>query len=514
MINNKTVLLIFGGLVVALAAFIVLRGLGEDPLPDPVPDGEDNGQVEDVEYDTFAGRLFVNEQELELDNEPLVDKGLIYLPVLELVDKLDAPLTYDQDTGSLLVAGSSLPEDADEEEGIQVYREGTAITPGNVIELDDELYISGRELAPLLRYFFYENLFANEIYLVDASVVARDGTYTAVRHRDARGWASELTMTIVGGEITEVTYDEYDEEREAKFASEGYLENWQGNNPDVDPVALRDQLQAQLLEVQHPADVDLTSGATGTYKQFVELASVTLAQARRAAVVPPLTDGEYIMVGPPSATGGWMPWISVEVADGRITQVIYDDIDENLDGKRENEGYLQNWRNAYPEVDPVAIIAQREENIVQTQDPNTVDATTGATAWGTNMKKFITGGLDHAQLSPLGTVSYDQIYVLFGEANDNGDRPQLLLATSDGQLVLVDFSDYRNGIPKKLDNPYLNRWQDQYPDVEPVELVLEMEQTFLETLDPDELDAISGATGWRDSFQELARRAIELGIIQ
>ena len=79
----------------------------------------------------------------------------------------------------------------------------------------------------------------------------------------------------------------------------------------------------------------------------------------------------------------------------------------------------------------------------------------------------------------------------------------------DGGIHFADFSDYRNGIPKKIDEPYMDQWQEQYPEVDPIAVLAEMEQRFVETEDPDALDGISGATSWRDSFQALATRAID-----
>lgn len=488
----------------AVLVLVLVLFLGRD-TPQPQPEG-DNGDEDQVEYTSFTGRVLLNEEEIELNNTPLVDKGLLLLPLLELAEVVDVDTSLDPNNNIIFIGQPGQADQEDTDGELKIYSGNTDITPAFVVPRDDDYYVEAREAAAMLGLNYYENLFAKAAHLTDDTLPLSDGNYGVVARRDGRGWAPELRLSVSNGSISSVEYVELNEEGGNKFEDQTYLENWANAN-DVDPLALISQLESQLLETQSVAEVDIVSGATGSWRNFVKLASNALGKARVGAVAEPFPDGNYVVVGNPSAQG-WTPVVEFSVSGGSITEYRYDDIDDDGNSKRENDQYLQNWRNAYPEVDPVAIIEEREENILVTQDPNLIDATTGATQWGINIKQYTTGALDHAVRTQM-PAGYDTIYVFFGPETERGDRAQLLVAAAGEAIEAVDFSDYRNGIAKKFDEPYLANWRQQYSDVDPVALVAEMEAIFLETEDPDELDAISGATAWRDSFQELAVRALE-----
>lgn len=492
-------------ILAASAVLVLVLILGRDTSPQPQPDGTENGEEEQTDYTPFQGNLFFNGEELELSNTPLIAKGILHLPLLELAEELNVDIDVNQDENTIFI-GETGQTDEDGSNGVKIYRGSTEITPANIIRAGDEYYIEAKEYGPLLGLSFYENIFANSAYLFDDSISLRDGSYVVTGRRDGRGWAPELRLEVSGGRIASVDYVELNEEGSNKFEDQEYLNNW-SNAGNVDPLDLIEEFQDQLIETQSVAAVDITSGATGSWKNFLRLSANVLGKAKADVLTGQYPDSNYIAVGNPSDQG-WTPVVEFSTAGGRITEFRYDDIDEEGNSKRGDDQYLENWRNVYPEVDPVGIVSEREENILRTQDPNLIDATTGATQWGVNIKQYTTGALEQASLAQL-PGGYDTIYVFFGPQTERGDRPQLLVAAAGETILSVDFSDYRDGIPKKHDEPYLASWREQYPDVDPLAVLQEMENTFLETENPDDLDAISGATSWRNSFQELAARALE-----
>ena len=482
--------------------FIIVMNQDDARVPIlPEDDGEDA-----TEYTEFAGTVFLNGDELELENTPLVAKGLLHLPLLELAEALNIQIITYSDSNTIFIREEA---DVDGEDDLKIYIGETEVTPANIVIQDDDYFIEAKELVPLLGAYFYENLFANAAYLADDSLPRQDGEYTVVRRRDARGWAPELRLTVLGGSISAVQYLELDEDGNNKFDNQEYLNNWLDANPEMEdePTVLIAQLEAELLDNQSVGLIDVTTGATGSWKNFLQLTSVALGKSLFDAIPQQVPDGNYVAVGNPS-NQGWTPVIEFTVTEGLISDFAYDEVNQEGNSKRADDQYLQNWRNAFSEVDPIAIILEREQNILVTQDPNVIDATTGATSWGVNIKQYTTGALDHASRAEL-PEAYSTIYVFFGEGTDRGDRPQLLIAALDDDVLLADFSDYRNGIAKKFDQPYLQAWKDQYPDVDPLAILAEMESTFIETEDPDELDGITGATSWRNSFQNLAGRGLE-----
>lgn len=486
---------------------VVVYGQMRDPEPQ-APDDQQEDTDEDNEqedYTEFTGRVMLNGEDLELNNTPLVAKGLVHLPFLELADEVQMEINRDEDNKILFIGGEG-NADREADENWKIYTGGTDITPANIIEEGDEFYIEAREAAALVELNIYENLFANSVQLTDDSVASRDGDYVVVRQRDERGWAPELHMTVSDGNISSVDYREMNAEGVNKQEDQEYLENWSAAN-DIDPAALILQMENQLVETQSISEVDIVTGATGSWKNFVQLAANALGKAKTGVLAEQFPDGDYVAVGDPSDQG-WSAVLEFTVTDGAITELVYDENDAEGNSKRDNEEYLENWRNAYAEIDPVAILEEREDNILKTQDPNLIDATTGATGWGVNLKQYTTGALDQAARVAL-PDGYDTIYVFFGAMSERGERPQLMLAAAAEEIVFVDFSEYGNGNPKKFNDTYLAAWKDQYPDADPLKAVTDMQDIFLTSKNPDDLDVVSGATSWRNSFKELAARALD-----
>lgn len=497
------------GIIIAVLAIVALAiiFLNRGPATSPDDDPEQEQEVEQPqdEYDNYAGNIWLNAEEIEMEQQPIIDKGIVYLPLQATAIHLNVDINFDDTNNVILIGDSEGP--AERQEDFKVYKNNANLTPRNIINLNGDFYISYREIAPLLDIYIYESMFENALYLVDDSNTPQDGEYVAVNGRDQRGWAPRLVVNIEDGQIESATYNEYNPDGQAKFDDEQYLQNW-GNAADIDPREKTAQLESQLVESQSVPEIDVTTGATSTYINFTQMASLIMAQSRVSQLDRNYVDGNYEVYGNP-ANNGWTPYINFEVNDGEITNFEYDEVDQNGNFKTENRDYLDRWNEAFPDVDQLAIIQQAQDQIVLTQDPNTIDATTGATSWGRNMKILTMGALLQAQQADL-NVDFDTLYVVFGEQNERGDRPQLLVTMLNDQMTAVDFSDYRNGVSKKQDEPYLANWRTNYPDVDPPAVVQEMEQIFLQEQEPDALDAVSGATSWREAFKDLGARALEI----
>lgn len=492
--------------VAALALILLNRGPAtppQDQTPEPQP--EETQKPQD-EYSNYEGNIWLNAEAVEMAQTPIIDKGIVHLPLNATAEQLNMEVSFDDTNNIIIIGETETPQQA--QENFKIYKNNTDLTPSNIIPLNGDFYISYREIAPLLDIYIYESLFENALYMVDDSKTLRDGEYVAVNRRDQRGWAPRLTVTIEDGQISSATYNEFNPEGQGKLDDEQYLQTW-GDAANIDPLEKIEQLQNQLVEKQSVQDVDVSTGATGSYKNFTQLSSIIMAQSRVSIIDRNYIDGNYEVYGNPSGNG-WTPYINMEIRDGEIITFEYDEVNENGNYKTENKQYLDNWNNAFPDVDPVALIKQAQEQLLLTQDPNTIDATTGATSWGRNMKIYATGALIQAEQAKIDDVNFDSVYIIIGEQSERGDRSQLLIAMYNDQKTAVDFSDYRNGVSKKYDEPYLSRWQETYPDVDPPMVVQEMEDTFLEEQNPEALDAITGATSWREAFQSLAQRALDV----
>ena len=98
-----------------------------------------------------------------------------------------------------------------------------------------------------------------------------DGTFNAVGEPDERGYIGQIEITVEGGEITTVDYDEVSEDGTAKSEDDEYAERYKAAS-GLTPVEVYEQLEADLVEKQDPNAVEIISEATTSSEQFKTLA--------------------------------------------------------------------------------------------------------------------------------------------------------------------------------------------------------------------------------------------------
>lgn len=206
----------------------------------------------------------------------------------------------------------------------------------------------------------------------------QDGTYVARSDPDERGWFGEIEIVISNGKITEVNYEEMNQEGNRKDENYPYPAGPESH----------DDYEQKLKETQDPEKVDAISGATQTRNRFVQAAEAALRkaeqgdQSRPPAIQPmqpepspadqettdKLRDGTYTARTEPDDYG-YYGEIEIVITDGRIAEVTYDEKDR--EGKPKGQDY------PYP-LGPESE-DQYEQQLIETQDPEKVEVITGAT---------------------------------------------------------------------------------------------------------------------------------------
>ncbi|MDR5659686.1 FMN-binding protein [Serpentinicella sp. ANB-PHB4] len=102
-----------------------------------------------------------------------------------------------------------------------------------------------------------------------------DGTYTAQGEPTDRGWQAEIEIVVEGGQITEVNYEELNEEGDPKSEDEEYNDRWR-DVAETDATEAFPGYEQALIESQNVEDVDVITGATTTHETFTRLASEAL----------------------------------------------------------------------------------------------------------------------------------------------------------------------------------------------------------------------------------------------
>jgi len=103
----------------------------------------------------------------------------------------------------------------------------------------------------------------------------KDGEYEAELEPDERGWKPVVEVTVEGGKITEVAFDEVNEEGVKKSENEEYLERW-GTAVNIDASKVYPQYQDELIEKQDVEEVEVITGATSTHEKFQEVVKKAL----------------------------------------------------------------------------------------------------------------------------------------------------------------------------------------------------------------------------------------------
>jgi major membrane immunogen (membrane-anchored lipoprotein) len=106
---------------------------------------------------------------------------------------------------------------------------------------------------------------------------AKDGTYIGATPYDAFDYRHEVKIVIVGGEITEVDYNEVKKDGHGKQEDEEYCEEMSvtGTTPAIAYPAMEEMLLAE----QDMMQVDAVSGATYSLYRFRLAVTVALMQA-------------------------------------------------------------------------------------------------------------------------------------------------------------------------------------------------------------------------------------------
>ncbi|WP_058486814.1 FMN-binding protein [Defluviitalea phaphyphila] len=108
------------------------------------------------------------------------------------------------------------------------------------------------------------------------------------------------------------------------------------------------------------------------------------------------TDGTYTAEGEPDERG-WKPVITIEVKDGKIASVDYDEVNEEEGTtKQDNEEYnnLMKEKNG---IGPADFFPQLESALVEKQDPEAVDVISGATHGSESFKEVAKKALESAK---------------------------------------------------------------------------------------------------------------------
>lgn len=148
----------------------------------------------------------------------------------------------------------------------------------------------------------------------------KDGEYRVQAEPDEKGNYAFVTVTVENGKITSVVWDEmYGGELKSVLSAEGkYVMKpiWKTQAERLGKYVVENQGTKGLMNAEGRTDV--VSGVSIRVGGFVDLADQAIAKADGK-------DGTYKVEGTPDEKGNY-GMVTVTVADGKITEVLYDEM--------------------------------------------------------------------------------------------------------------------------------------------------------------------------------------------
>jgi major membrane immunogen (membrane-anchored lipoprotein) len=208
-------------------------------------------------------------------------------------------------------------------------------------------------------------------------LVFKDGTYSLTGETEGKSSVPEITITVAGGKITAVKYDE-----SIAMTKSAYIEyqNSFKAQKNIDLLAVYNSMQNNLIKTQDVEKLDTVAGATKSAANLKLLATEALKDAK---------DGTNYKDGNYTATGVidekyWTPIVDITIKDGKITIVKYDEISSKVfKNKSQDRTYIDRFKKL-KKIDLTAVYDLLQKSLIEKQDPSKIDSITGATSTSTN----------------------------------------------------------------------------------------------------------------------------------
>ena len=170
----------------------------------------------------------------------------------------------------------------------------------------------------------------------------QDGTYEAKAEApDNNGYIDQMTMTVSEGKITEAVWDAVDGDgnKKSELSENGQYvmtedgPTWAEQSKALGEALVENQSLA-FLTMDNQGKTDAVSGVSISVGGFAKLAQQCIDQASGKAVLV-LQDGTYEAKTETPDSNGYTDQVTITVADGKITEAVWESVD--ADGNKKSE---------------------------------------------------------------------------------------------------------------------------------------------------------------------------------
>ncbi|WP_312107086.1 FMN-binding protein [Lachnoclostridium sp.] len=166
-------------------------------------------------------------------------------------------------------------------------------------------------------------------------VALNDGTYDIVAAEAYNGYTSKLSLTVAGGKITDVVWDCEDANGNLKSIQSQngeYVMTEKGATWNEQAQALAQYVIANQgtagLTLDESGKTDVVATVSISINEFVDQVEEALRQAAGVKEEVKLNDGIFEIVAP-EANNGYVSKLTLTVAGGKVTDVVWDCEDAN-----------------------------------------------------------------------------------------------------------------------------------------------------------------------------------------
>lgn len=247
------------------------------------------------------------------------------------------------------------------------------------------------------------------------------------------------------------------------------------------------------------------------YFVFTMLLIITLTTGCTENSTKPTSTGEPIVLkdGTYSATGqadqmGWVPEMSITITNGKVTNVIYDEMTAMR--KTENIEYQKNWKSQN-KIDLLTVYGTLQNTLMKNQDISKLDAIAGATKTVENFKALAEEAIKSATVD---NQLKDGNFSATGIKDEKSWTPSIEMTIKDGKISAVKYDEVSSKVYKykSHDKAYIAKFKEQ-SKLDLLEVYGSLQKSLIEKQNPSKVDSIAGASQTYDKFVKLTSQVLE-----
>ncbi|MGX7125396.1 extracellular electron transfer flavoprotein PplA [Enterococcus viikkiensis] len=226
-----------------------------------------------------------------------------------------------------------------------------------------------------------------------------------------------------------------------------------------------------------------------------------------------LKDGSY-KLEEKNYDHGYRVVFDMTVKDGKITKSNYDYLNEDGKSKQKDAEYEKSMKEK-TKTGPKEYIPALNKSLEDTQNPDAVEAVTGATHSSENFKNYSQQLVQAAQAGDTKTIEIDNgaamkdgTYKLEEKNYSNGYRTIFSMTVAGGKITESNFDMVdKDGKSKKDDADYEKNMKAK-SGVGPKEYIEQLNKGLVEKGAPADVEVVTGATHSSHAFQTYAAQLV------